>query len=275
MTTSAYTGWGFTALSARAWKIAIAVGTILALAGASIFAWLVTVAVTDPLAFTAMGLTKNMYIEPGGSSGASDIVATSGPAAMFFLTGCLIIAIADISRRRLAVDSDRLDLVDHRGVRRIPWSWQVLWIVLLFVAWVLVGPAQWIAGVLPGDRAFGGAYSLLLVPAAFASGACAALVVSLIAQVRAARAPVRRIETTRDPSVLRRWRIDLVCAAAGGAVLGMSVWPIASGSTILAVAAVLVGLVLLGVGFWLEFRNASRRAGGSAGAGAKGRGPSG
>ena len=127
------------------------------------------------------------------------------------------------------------------AVRPISAAWKSLWIALLGIAWVLVVPVQWVAGVLSSAAGAAAAAGLFLVPAIISSATLAALVVAVL--------PTAHRSSGRGVR-----RPDLACAAIGGALLGVCVWPLASGAIALAVAFTVFGVALIGVGVWLRRR---------------------
>ena len=140
------------------------------------FAWLVGVSLTDGTRFAGLTTTFGTYIRRGGSHQVSDVGAIVGPSVTIFLVGCLLVGIADASRRRLLATpaSDR----SGSGVRPISSAWKILWGVLLGFAWALVGPAQWIAGVLLGVPRTAAAAGLFLIPAIISMATLSAFVVA-------------------------------------------------------------------------------------------------
>ena len=232
-------GWGFTSLSSKSWKIAAGVGGVAAVGSAALFAWLVAVSLSDSARFATLSTTSGTYINRGGSHEVSDVGAIVGPSVTIFLVGCLLIGIADVSRRRLSAAAASGGA--ESAVRPISSPWKSLWIALLGIAWVLVAPAQWIAGVLSSAAGAAAAAGLFLVPAIISSATLAALMVAVLPT--ADRLSGRGVR-----------RPDLACAAIGGALLGVCVWPLASGAIALAVAFTVFGVALIGVGVWLRRR---------------------
>ena len=232
-------GWGFTSLSSKSWKIAAGVGGVAAVGSAALFAWLVAVSLADSALFATLSTTTGRYIKRGGSHEVSDLGAILGPSVTIFLVGCLLIAIADVSRRRLSA-TDASGTAES-AVRPISAAWKSLWIALLGIAWVLVVPVQWVAGVLSSAAGAAAAAGLFLVPAIISSATLAALVVAVL--------PTAHRSSGRGVR-----RPDLACAAIGGALLGVCVWPLASGAIALAVAFTVFGVALIGVGVWLRRR---------------------
>ena len=232
-------GWGFTSLSSKSWKIAAGVGGVAAVGSAALFAWLVAVSLADSALFATLSTTTGRYIKRGGSHEVSDLGAILGPSVTIFLVGCLLIAIADVSRRRLSA-TDASGTAES-AVRPISAAWKSLWIALLGIAWVLVVPVQWVAGVLSSAAGAAAAAGLFLVPAIISSATLAALVVAVL--------PTAHRSSGRGVR-----RPDLACAAIGGALLGVCVWPLASGAIALAVAFTVFGVALIGVGVWFRRR---------------------
>lgn len=232
-------GWGFTSLSSKSWKIAAGVGGVAAVGSAALFAWLVAVSLADSALFATLSTTTGTYIKRGGSHEVSDLGAILGPSVTIFLVGCLLIAIADVSRRRLSA-TDASGTAES-AVRPISAAWKSLWIALLGIAWVLVVPVQWVAGVLSSAAGAAAAAGLFLVPAIISSATLAALVVAVL--------PTAHRSSGRGVR-----RPDLACAAIGGALLGVCVWPLASGAIALAVAFTVFGVALIGVGVWFRRR---------------------
>jgi hypothetical protein len=128
----------------------LAVGIIAVLGSASIYVSLLVIAMSDRLLYLQLSNDMHTYLSEYGSENASTLETTAGPSVVIFLIGWLLIAIADISRRR---------------PQRVSAGVLVIISAISFLLWLALVPLQFALGVLPGDPSFDGVRTLTIAPA--------------------------------------------------------------------------------------------------------------
>ncbi|MFM9919048.1 hypothetical protein [Lacisediminihabitans sp. H27-G8] len=162
--------WGLTNLKPPKFRLALAAGVLLVLGAIVIYAQLTITAVTDPIEFIGMSYAMHTSSNEFGTTTASEVAGIAGPSIVMFLVGWLLIAIADISRRRpRAISTGALLILSAASL----------------VCFLAVVPLQFMTGVLPGSPNFDGVRTMLTPPAiVFALGTLAPIVWLGIRRIR-------------------------------------------------------------------------------------------
>ncbi|QNE48600.1 hypothetical protein F1C58_16195 (plasmid) [Glaciihabitans sp. INWT7] len=167
--------FGFTSLKRGEAKIAFGVGLSFIVVSVIVYGQLAMTAVTDRLRYIQLSYEMHTSADEFGPRTFSAVAASSGPFVVLFLVGCLLVALADISRRRPRPVSVGALL----GVSAV-----------FLLAFLAVCPLQFVTGVLPGDPHFDGVRVTLTPPAiVFALGALAPLGYLLVRRIRSGSVP--------------------------------------------------------------------------------------
>ncbi|MFC5928117.1 hypothetical protein D6T64_10440 [Cryobacterium melibiosiphilum] len=225
-------------------RITMIVGWVLLLVSGCVFGYMLFIAVTDP-AQADVWMNESLQRTRGRERMAPNATGPIVFIAIMFFLGATCVGIADIARRHtspasIAASSEfhNVESVRH-GLRPIsPW-WQLLWLVLLLVAFVGILPVQFSVGLLSpaqaDERTEMLIFLLLFGPGVLAAGGAAVVFVSLIKKLsfpaQERRRDARAAESRRVPqrgavhTFLYLWRGDLWFAGFGGTLIGISAWP--------------------------------------------------
>ena len=255
-------------IGSRAARVLAIVGSALAIAATVAYGWLIAQAITDPGALTILNSDLRRTSGRTGPYNTSTLITIEALSVLGFLLGVVCLGMADVSRRRVgrASYTKAPGYVSGSGfqypVRPIGWGWQVLWIALLALGWVLAYAVPYSLGVLrPGTEGYLFLLILLFIPLTLSAATCLAAVASLVKKLSYGGQLHRHPDHPTSPkrgalrTFLYLWRGDLALAAVGGFLAGISIWPATTGQAIVAVGFLFWGALffIAGVAFGLQY----------------------